>query len=590
MIEKIHPLTKGRNTMKAIVTVTFIIAFAASFMAPRNSYAQAADTVIVYANPTGETFEQQIMGDTTATGQRVNPNTVYVLQQTTKVDTPYYFTDPILVRNYNLTIIGRRNPVTGMPPVIQPIVRQNNTYPSNLISASTPGTIKLEHLYILGTAPDSDNAIANLINESGDSSTLILDHDVIDNCNGSVGNFSGNWDSFYMTNCENRNASNQFWQSGGAMWALYGVPMDTVKILDNTFFCMGRQAYGGPGYYKYLDLNHNTFFLSCSGLLLSSHLTNANISNNIFYGVEAHGADSTYIRSGGANDAKQGFGIVMTDSLRTVGTQYGVSEAQRTITVDNNVYYWPDTLLNLYKAIDDTAKGWTVVPPIWMNAQTAYMFSNHTAWPGFKAANNDSVDPGFSSSLVTPSVDSLIKFILGVGWNTPYGSLGNAGVFRWWQLQTNPYYTGIFAGVPKTWNGWNSGYPVPENLAFSNSQLTTASLDGKPVGDLNWFPSQLPLAVKTTGRPVPSAFTLSQNYPNPFNPTTEVKFSLAHAGVISLTVYNVLGQVVSVVAQGYKPAGQYTYSVNMDRFASGVYFYSLREGANVITKKMLLLK
>jgi ribulose bisphosphate carboxylase small subunit len=59
---------------------------------------------------------------------------------------------------------------------------------------------------------------------------------------------------------------------------------------------------------------------------------------------------------------------------------------------------------------------------------------------------------------------------------------------------------------------------------------------------------------------------------------------------MSLTVYTVLGQVVQVVDQGYKPAGEYIYNVNMDRFASGVYFYTLRQGTNSITKKMLLLK
>lgn len=51
-----------------------------------------------------------------------------------------------------------------------------------------------------------------------------------------------------------------------------------------------------------------------------------------------------------------------------------------------------------------------------------------------------------------------------------------------------------------------------------------------------------------------------------------------------------MGQVVDVVDQGYKPAGEYIYNVNMDRFASGVYFYTLRQGSNSITKKMLLLK
>ena len=60
--------------------------------------------------------------------------------------------------------------------------------------------------------------------------------------------------------------------------------------------------------------------------------------------------------------------------------------------------------------------------------------------------------------------------------------------------------------------------------------------------------------------------------------------------MMSLTVYNVLGQRVKVVDEGYKVPGVYTYDVNMDNMASGVYFYRLQQGNNFMTKKMLLLK
>jgi hypothetical protein len=89
---------------------------------------------------------------------------------------------------------------------------------------------------------------------------------------------------------------------------------------------------------------------------------------------------------------------------------------------------------------------------------------------------------------------------------------------------------------------------------------------------------------------VPTQFDISQNYPNPFNPTTNIKVSLHQSGVMSLTIYNLLGQVVQVVDQGNKQAGEYTYDVNMEKCGSGVYFYTLRQGSNSISKKMLLLK
>ena len=89
---------------------------------------------------------------------------------------------------------------------------------------------------------------------------------------------------------------------------------------------------------------------------------------------------------------------------------------------------------------------------------------------------------------------------------------------------------------------------------------------------------------------VPTKFNLSNNYPNPFNPSTKINVSLQRAGVMSLRIYNVLGQLVKVVDEGYKPAGTYSYNVNMSNLASGVYLYRLQEGSNMMTKKMVLLK
>lgn len=89
---------------------------------------------------------------------------------------------------------------------------------------------------------------------------------------------------------------------------------------------------------------------------------------------------------------------------------------------------------------------------------------------------------------------------------------------------------------------------------------------------------------------VPYAFRLYQNYPDPFNPSTRIRISLDRPGQMSLDIYDVLGQLVDVVDKGFKPAGVYSYDIDMDRYASGVYFYTLREGKKEFTRKMLLLK
>ncbi len=578
--------------MKVMCTLTLSCAMAICLFSSGRALAQASDTLHLYADATGgPSFLQQIEADTTATGARKDPNRVYVLQQTGSVDTVYYWYND-MISNFNVTIIGKRNPVTGMPPVVSPGVRPDGTAPAFFLAPRGNGNvITLKKLYILGETYDGLHFIKKLVQESGDSTTILLDHDVIDNCAPFLAYMNGNWCNFIMENCEYRNASNQFWQAGGGVWGYGGAPLDTVWMVNNTFFGLGRCVMGGPGFVKYTRYDHNTNFLGTGGLfLMTAGMFDAQIEDNIFYGVEAHGADSAYVQRGNANFADQPFGVIQIDSMGGIASQYNVTAAQRNITVENNAYYWPQQLYTFWHAVDDTAPG-LLYPPEWMNPQTAFMFSDKTVWPHLTAANNDSVNPGFNKTMTTSAVDSLVHFIQLIGYPP-----GNAGTFRWWYLPTNPNVAHVFDQFPKNWGGWSTGYPVPENLAYSNTALQSAGTNQFALGDLNWYPAQLKLfnegkvnAVKSSPH-LPAKFNLSQNYPNPFNPSTEIKVALHSSGVMSLKIYNVLGQLVDVVAQGFKPAGDYVYNVNMDRFASGVYFYTLRKGSNVMTKKMLLLK
>ena len=92
------------------------------------------------------------------------------------------------------------------------------------------------------------------------------------------------------------------------------------------------------------------------------------------------------------------------------------------------------------------------------------------------------------------------------------------------------------------------------------------------------------------GEPIAREFSLDQNYPNPFNPSTKIRFSVSTSGPVELRVHNVLGQEVATLADGYRNAGEYEVSFSAQNLTSGVYFYTLRSGDFVSTKKMLLMK
>ena len=90
---------------------------------------------------------------------------------------------------------------------------------------------------------------------------------------------------------------------------------------------------------------------------------------------------------------------------------------------------------------------------------------------------------------------------------------------------------------------------------------------------------------------IPSSFSLSQNYPNPFNPSTIIKFSLAQSGNVSLRIYNIMGELVKTVLDNvYRNKGDYNYQVTMDNLSSGIYFYTLIQGNQQITQKMVFMK
>jgi len=89
---------------------------------------------------------------------------------------------------------------------------------------------------------------------------------------------------------------------------------------------------------------------------------------------------------------------------------------------------------------------------------------------------------------------------------------------------------------------------------------------------------------------LPLSYELSQNYPNPFNPATVIQYRLAAAGDVSLKVYDILGREVATLVQGRETEGLHSVEFHGDNIASGVYFYRIRSGDFLSTRKMLLVK
>jgi hypothetical protein len=98
-----------------------------------------------------------------------------------------------------------------------------------------------------------------------------------------------------------------------------------------------------------------------------------------------------------------------------------------------------------------------------------------------------------------------------------------------------------------------------------------------------------PSTVNPSFIPHPSSFRLSA-FPNPFNPATRLSFDLPQAGMVSLTVYDLLGRRVAVLLNERMTAGSHEIEWQADAFSSGMYFAVLRFGEQRAVQKMLLMK
>ncbi|MFQ5628846.1 MAG: FlgD immunoglobulin-like domain containing protein, partial [bacterium] len=105
----------------------------------------------------------------------------------------------------------------------------------------------------------------------------------------------------------------------------------------------------------------------------------------------------------------------------------------------------------------------------------------------------------------------------------------------------------------------------------------------------------VPTSVDEEPMEIARSFQLQQNYPNPFNPSTTINYSVDRAGQVELTIYDLLGRKIRTLVQANKPAGEYSAFWDGrddagNQMVSGSYYYKLRVGKHISTKRMLLLK
>ncbi len=580
--------------MKHLLTVFLAIALVGLIVAPSQVFA-ASDTLKVYASD--GLLDQVVRADTLPNGSQAH--SVYLLMST---DTTYIFDATITVKS-SVAFIGVPKAGTGQLPCIQPDVLGDLSIPGLLFTLTgnhTTGTFK--NLYLLGIAVNNQVNFGGgqAIQLTADSATIVTDNCVYEQWSQFAIGYAGSYCKFFITNCKFRNMTtqpNQYYVGEALRNENYiaAFKTDSIVMKNNTLLCVSGYATAATGgIVNYYEFSHNNFVYSFKNPFFLDRMVNAKFNNNIFYGVYAGGQSKTEFNGGWDSFTAGTVASIITmgplDSATaaillghaSTGAGDTTAEKLRKVEVKNNAYFWPSALVSYWTAWNDTAHVDSIYTPVWMNAQSVNMFTDHAKWPGFVESGNQSVDPGFGAS---------IPGVLQAG----TGNANGVGLLAWFAAVrggtgTSETYGYNFTQVENK-ASWVPPWPLPEatDMQYSNTALKTGATDGKEVGDPYWWVGG-PSAVQPQPGTAPLSYSLSQNYPNPFNPSTQITYSVPKSGSVQLSIYNTLGQKVATLVNGVVAAGQHTVTFSAGNLASGVYFYRIEAGSYTATMKMTLLK
>ena len=125
---------------------------------------------------------------------------------------------------------------------------------------------------------------------------------------------------------------------------------------------------------------------------------------------------------------------------------------------------------------------------------------------------------------------------------------------------------------------------------YLNDSAGNEYLFFEPWNNITFIRKLIVTGVESNQGEVAKSYSLSQNYPNPFNPTTTIKYSIPKLSFVTIKIYDVLGSEVATLVNEEKPVGNYELTWNAAKLSSGVYFYQLKAGNYVETKKMILMR
>ena len=545
-----------------------------------------------------------------------NGEATYVLQAD-----KWYGLNAIIQTTTPITIIGETPAEGQMPAIIQNgATSTGETFPFMFIITSD---LTLKNVFVVNA--DLNEGLGSGTIYQAASGKVIVDSVTVDPIGG---NF------FLLVNAEDvatyvtnsllmRHGNTLSINDGGVFWN-QGTQWDTLYVENNTFVDVGTAwllsaATANGARAEFHWINHNSFLFGKAHLNMIAYADEMFFTNNLLWMFDTYlfktGGEETW--DPGNGNIYQGFfdaDTIVVDTTDLGLPIYETLPCDRKSYVHYNTNYrtqaiWDMIVEDKQNGVDSYLKAFLFPKEYSDSCRATRIYNDNTSFPYFTAGNNledfdgeiTANDPNFLEQKIYDLTDSAEAWAE-VDWRFIRGEQGLPESSEW------PNYFYSIDGNnsnPTSWPRFNGEY--------TNSTLLNASIENLPLGDLNWFPNSKKLwaenqqtvmdhilaldtnkinltSVRNTDDLVPNVYQLSQNYPNPFNPSTTIKYSIPEQGIVTLKIFNVLGQEVAILINKVQSPGNYAVDFNAANLASGMYIYQLQAGDVNLTKKLMLLK
>ncbi|MEZ4907262.1 MAG: T9SS type A sorting domain-containing protein [Saprospiraceae bacterium] len=526
-----------------------------------------ADTVVVPSVYNGDALgalNKFILGDTLSNGDRANPDRYYKLERNS-----IYFLNGEFHADFDLRLIADPADADNKPPVVASTTGSDGS--PQLIQFQLTGNAYIKNIIFELTPPSGSgesNASFFLAGEDKDY--------YFDNCKWEW----GLWmqiatvvpvNKIVVTNCYFRNPEHKtnIYNGRGIGFYLQN-PADTVIMVNNSFFNMNSFAFvadNGSIPPLYFRFDHNTIVNEMKWPIHSYWISNAEVTNNLFYNAHSFGEDAIDVVGQGPEGLLYGL-VNISPIPSNILSWYGITENERKYKVLNNAYYYSQDVL-------DYLSSYSLEVEPFMNSRTLGMFDNDSEYPNLDFSTLYNLDPNFVE----------------IG-------TGTTSMITWMQkkrnVQNNTYW-----GWDPDGDKFSFQWPIAEDLAYTDETLLSGAQGGFPVGDLNWYPekkteweSWYPTEVKDITYAISKDLSIEAIYPNPADNDINLTLNVEKNTQLKVYLINLNGELIDVLFDSKISSGKHDLNFNISNLgiSTGNYILECRSNNSMVSQKIQFLR